>query len=52
MTIFYVNVIEQSYLVSRMEKKSRGHSDLIVVCDSDSNTLAGAENQASESMID
>nr|GMC49447.1 uncharacterized protein LOC109160369 [Ipomoea batatas] len=41
----------QSYLVSRMEKKSKGHSDLIVLCDSDSNTLAGTDNQASESRL-
>nr|GMD21584.1 uncharacterized protein LOC109152434 isoform X1 [Ipomoea batatas] len=35
----------QNYLVSRMEKRSKGHSDLIVLCHSGSE---GSEEQASE----
>lgn len=38
---------EQNYLVSRMEKRSKGHSDLIVLCHSGSE---GSEEQASEGM--
>nr|GMD26137.1 uncharacterized protein LOC109152434 isoform X2 [Ipomoea batatas] len=38
----------QNYLVSRMEKRSKGHSDLIVLCHSGSE---GSEEQASEGQV-
>lgn len=41
---------KQNYLVSRMEKRSEGRSDLVVLCHSGSSTMEGLEEQASEGM--
>ncbi|XP_019155672.1 PREDICTED: uncharacterized protein LOC109152434 isoform X2 [Ipomoea nil] len=41
----------QNYLVSRMEKRSKGQSDLIVLCHSGSSTMEGSEEQTSEGQV-
>ncbi|CAH9073068.1 unnamed protein product [Cuscuta epithymum] len=41
----------QKYLLSRMEKRSKGHTDLIVLCHSGSSVMEGLGEEASEGQV-